>query len=271
MRSELEEKQRRLQAILRRHAPLAVAFSGGVDSTFLVAAAREALGDGVTAITVHAPIHSRREIAQATETAAALGVRHVVIPLAEISDPGFTANPPERCYICKKIVFGEVQRRAAAMGLPHLAHGVNLDDLGDYRPGLKAAQEMGVLAPLVEAGLSKADIRELSRARGLPTWDRPSMACLASRIPYGHPITPSALGMIEAAEEFLQDLGFPGCRVRHHGDIARIEVPARDVERIAGERTRAEVVARLRAIGFTHVALDLEGYTQGSLNRVLGK
>ena len=270
MNSDLEGKKDRLAAILRRHAPLAIAYSGGVDSTYLVAAAAEALGTGVLAITVQAPIHSRREIAQAVETAASIGVRHVVIPLAEMNDPEFSANPPERCYICKRIVFGEILRRAAAMGVIHLAHGVNLDDLGDYRPGLKAAEEMGVLAPLVEAGLTKSDIRELSRAKGLPTWNRPSMACLASRVPYGRPITPAVLAMIEAAEEFLQDLGFAGCRVRHHGEVARIEVPARDLERMAAEATRGPVVARLRAIGFAHVALDLEGYTTGSLNRVLG-
>jgi uncharacterized protein len=269
MDSELADKKKRLDAALRRSRPLAVAFSGGVDSSLLVAAAVEALGDGVTAFTVHAPIHSRREVAQAVDTAVRLGVRHVVVPFDGLDEPEFVANPPNRCYVCKKIVFGEIRRRAAALGLPHLAHGANLDDLGDYRPGLKAAEEMGVLAPLVEAGMTKADIRALSRAMGLPTWDRPSMACLASRIPYGRPITAAVLQMVETAEEALQDMGFAGCRVRHHGEIARIEVSGRDVERLAREDTRQAVVARLRAIGFTHVALDLEGYTQGSLNRVL--
>jgi uncharacterized protein len=269
MDSELADKRRRLDEALRRSRPLAVAFSGGVDSSLLVAAAVEALGDGVTAFTVHAPIHSRREVAQAVDTAVRLGVRHVVVSFDGLDDPEFVANPPNRCYICKKIVFGEIRRRAAALGLPHLAHGVNLDDLGDYRPGLKAAEEMGVLAPLVEARMTKADIRALSRAMGLPTWDRPSMACLASRIPYGRPITAAVLQMIETAEEALQDMGFAGCRVRHHGEIARIEVAGRDVERIAREETRQAVVARLRAIGFTHVTLDLEGYIQGSLNRTL--
>ncbi|HSV91841.1 MAG TPA: ATP-dependent sacrificial sulfur transferase LarE [Desulfobacterales bacterium] len=269
MDSKLADKRRRLEDALRRSRPLAVAFSGGVDSSLLVAAAVEALGDAVTAFTVHAPIHSRREVAQAVDTAARLGVRHVVVPFDGMDAPEFVANPPNRCYVCKKIVFGEIRRRAAALGLPHLAHGVNLDDLEDYRPGLKAAEEMGVLAPLVEAGLTKADIRALSRAMGLPTWDRPSMACLASRIPYGRPITAAVLQMVETAEEALQDMGFAGCRVRHHGEIARIEVAGCDVERLAREDTRQAVVARLRAIGFTHVALDLEGYTQGSLNRVL--
>jgi uncharacterized protein len=192
-----------------------------------------------------------------------------VVPFAEMAAPGFVANPPERCYTCKQLIFGEIIHIAASMGVQRIAHGVNVDDLGDYRPGLKAAEEMGVAAPLVEAGLTKADIRALSRRMRLPTWNKPSMACLASRIPYGCPITPATLKMVEAAEEILLGLGFSGCRVRHHGDVARIEMAARDVGKAVRPAVRSQILKGLKDIGFTHVALDLEGYVQGSLNRAL--
>lgn len=263
------KKKKRLIAILKAYESLVVAFSGGVDSTFLLAATQEALGDRVTAVTADSPIHSRREIREALETAKALGVKHIVVPFAEMTAPGFAANPPDRCYSCKQIIFSEIIRIAASMGVERVAHGVNLDDLGDYRPGLKAAEEMGVVAPLADAGLSKADIRALSRRMGLATWNKPSMACLASRIPYGRPITPGVLKMVEAAEEILQGLGFSGCRVRHHGDVARIEMAARDVSRAARSAVRSQILKGLKDIGFTHVAVDLEGYVQGSLNRAL--
>jgi pyridinium-3,5-biscarboxylic acid mononucleotide sulfurtransferase len=263
------KKKKRLMAILKAYESLVVAFSGGVDSTFLLAATQEALGDRVTAVTADSPIHSRREIREALETAKALGVKHIVVPFAEMTAPGFAANPPDRCYSCKQIIFSEIIRIAASMGVERVAHGVNLDDLGDYRPGLKAAEEMGVVAPLADAGLSKVDIRALSRRMGLATWNKPSMACLASRIPYGRPITPGVLKMVEAAEEILQGLGFSGCRVRHHGDVARIEMAARDVSRAARSAVRSQILKGLKDIGFTHVAVDLEGYVQGSLNRAL--
>jgi uncharacterized protein len=265
----IDIKKKRLLAILKAYDRLVVAFSGGVDSTFLLAAAKEALADRVTAVTADSPIHSRREIREALATAKALGVRHVVVPFAEMAAPGFVANPPERCYTCKQLIFGEIIHIAASMGVQRVAHGVNVDDLGDYRPGLKAAEEMGVAAPLVEAGLTKADIRALSRRMRLPTWNKPSMACLASRIPYGCPITPAALKMVEAAEEILLGLGFSGCRVRHHGDVARIEMAARDVGKAVRPAVRSQILKGLKDIGFTHVALDLEGYVQGSLNRAL--
>lgn len=263
------EKKKRLTALLKAYDRLAVAFSGGVDSTFLLAAAREALGEQVTAVTVDSPIHSRREIREALETASALGVRHIVVPFAEIRDPGFMANPPDRCYTCKQLLFSEMIRVAASIGVERIAHGVNLDDLGDYRPGLKAAKEMGVVAPLVEAELNKTDIRALSRRMGLPTWNKPAMACLASRIPYGRPITPAALKMVEAAEELLYGLGFYGCRVRHHGEVARVEMAAGDLNRAMRRTVRSQILKGLKVLGFTHVAVDLEGYVQGSLNRAL--
>jgi uncharacterized protein len=263
------KKKKRLDEILKSYDRLVVAFSGGVDSTFLLAAAREALGVRVTAVTADSPLHSRREIREALATAKALGVEHIVVPFAEMTAPGFAANPPDRCYTCKQLLFSEIIRMAASMGVERVAHGVNLDDLGDYRPGQKAAEEMGVVAPLVEAGLHKADIRALSRRMGLPTWNKPSMACLASRIPYGRPITLEALKMVEAAEEILQGLGFSGCRVRHHGEVARIEMAAREVSRAVRPGVRSQIVAGLKEIGFTHVAVDLEGYVPGSLNRAL--
>jgi len=253
------KKKKRLISILKTYDSLVVAFSGGVDSTFLLAAAKEALGDRVTAVTADSSIHSRLEIREALETAKALGVRHVMLPLAEMTAPEFVANPPDRCYGCKQIVFGEIMRIAAQMGVQRIAHGVNLDDLGDYRPGLKAAEEMGVAAPLVEAGLTKADIRTLSRRMGLPTWNKPSMACLASRIPYGRPITAQALKMVEASEEVLHDIGFSGCRVRHHGEVARIEMAVRDLNQAMRPEVRSRIIQRLKDIGFKHVAVDLEG------------
>jgi len=263
------KKKRRLTAILKAYESLVVAFSGGVDSTFLLAASQEALGDRVTAVTADSPIHSRREIREALATAQALGIKHIVVPFAEMTAPGFAANPPDRCYTCKQLIFSEIIRIAASMGVERVAHGVNLDDLGDYRPGLKAAEELGVVAPLAEAGLNKADIRALSRRIGLPTWNKPAMACLASRIPYGRPITPEVLRVVEAAEEILQGLGFSGCRVRHHGDVARIEMAERDVNRAVRRTVRSQILKGLKDLGFTHVALDLEGYVQGSLNRAL--
>jgi uncharacterized protein len=264
-------KKKRLISILTMYDSLVVAFSGGVDSTFLLATAKEALEDRVTAVTADSRIHSRREIQEALDTAKRLGVRHVMLPLAEMTAPEFVANPPERCYHCKQLVFGEIMRIAAQMGAQRVAHGVNLDDLDDYRPGLKAAAEMGVAAPLVEAGLTKADIRALSRQMGLPTWNKPSMACLASRIPYGRPITAQALKMVEASEELLFDMGFSGCRVRHHGEVARIETAVRDLSKALRPELRPRIIEGLKTIGFKHVAVDLEGYVSGSLNRAIKK
>jgi pyridinium-3,5-biscarboxylic acid mononucleotide sulfurtransferase len=265
----LKQKKQRLVGILEACDGLAVAFSGGVDSTFLLAVAREVLGERVLAITATSAIHPREESLAAAEIARKLGVAHRLVSSREMDLPEFVANPANRCYVCKRHVMAEVVRVAAEMGIAHVAHGVNVDDLGDFRPGLKAAEELGLLAPLLEAGLTKAEIRALSRRMGLATWNKPSLACLASRIPYGTAITPENLRMVEAAEEFLHGLGFAGCRVRHHGAVARIELTRRDLKKALAEPARTPIVQRLRAIGFRHVAVDLEGYVTGSLNRAL--
>jgi pyridinium-3,5-biscarboxylic acid mononucleotide sulfurtransferase len=265
----LKEKKKRLLGILEACDSLAVAFSGGVDSTFLLAVAKEVLGEKVLAVTATSAIHPQAESLAAAEIARALGVSHRMVPSREMDLPDFVANPSNRCYVCKRHVMAEVIRIAAEMGIAHVAHGVNVDDLGDFRPGLKAAEEMGLLAPLLEAGLTKADIRALSRRMGLATWNKPSMACLASRIPYGTAITPENLRMVEAAEDFLRGLGFAGGRVRHHGDVARIELAQRDLKKTLKEPARTAIVQRMHAIGFRYVAVDLEGYVMGSLNRAL--
>ncbi|MFO7708133.1 MAG: ATP-dependent sacrificial sulfur transferase LarE [Desulfobacterales bacterium] len=266
---DLAEKRERLAAILAGWDSLAVAFSGGVDSTYLLAMARSIIGEGVLAITARSVLHPKRETAAAAALSRALQVRHVIVPSSELTLAEFTANPPNRCYICKKRVMGEVLAVAAEMGVRRVAHGAHAGDLSDYRPGLRAAAELGLEAPLMEAGLNQAEIRELSRRMKLPTWKKPSMACLASRIPYGSPITAQALAMVEDAEDFLRDLGLAHCRVRHHGQVARIEVAVGAVARLLREPLRSRVLHRLREIGFGHVAVDLEGYTMGSLNRSL--
>lgn len=267
---ELEAKRQRLESILRGYEGLVVAFSGGVDSTFLLAVARQVLGGRVAAVTADSPLHPRREIAAAAESARSLGVRHFIIPTDELESGEFTANRADRCYVCKRHVMGCVQKAAAAIGIHRVAHGAHAGDLDDYRPGLKAAAELGLEAPLLEAGLNQAEIRQLSRRMRLATWKKPSMACLASRIPYGTRITAETLRMVEEAEDFLRDEGVAHCRVRHHGEVARIEVGGGSGARLLREPLRSELLNRFRAIGFTHVALDIEGYTPGSLNRSLG-
>lgn len=260
---------RRLLACLGRHERLAVAFSGGVDSTLLLAAAREALEGRVLAVTAETDLQSRREVRAAAETARRLGVPQVRVRVALLARPAIARNGPARCYFCKRLLLRELGRAAARAGFAALAHGANLDDLQDIRPGLRAAREMGVAEPLIAAGLDKAAIRRLSRRLALPTWDRPAMACLASRIPYGRPLRRTELAAVERAEEFLLARGFSGVRVRHHGEIARIEARPEDLPRLAASPLREEIRRAFRGLGFAHVALDLEGYVAGSLNRTL--
>jgi len=264
-----QEKLRRLEAILRDLGSLVVAYSGGVDSTFLLAVAAEVLGNRVLAATACSETYMKEELDQAKGLTAMLGVRHIVFDTSELALPGFTGNPANRCYFCKRELFSRLLEIAAREGLAWVAHAAQADDLGDHRPGHRAAEELGIRAPLLEAGLTKVEVRTLSRARGLATWDQPSMACLASRIPYGQIISPEKLRQVAEAERALREWGFRQVRVRHHGDTARIEVEAADVSRLGEEPLRGSVVEMLKSLGFIYVTVDLEGYRTGSMNEAL--
>lgn len=260
-------KLERLRKIVAEMQSVAVAYSGGADSTFMLAVAHDVLGDRALALTADSPSMPRAEVEAARGIAADMGVQHVILPTAELDDPAYRANTPERCYFCKSNYLDELRAHAQAHGYPCLVDGTNADDLGDYRPGQKAARERGVRSPLQEVGLTKAEIRALARERGLPNWDKPAAACLASRIPYGTPVTAEALSQIEHAEAFLHRMGFRQLRVRHHGVIARLEFEAADLARAV--ELRDTIVAALRDVGFTYVTLDLAGFRSGSMNLTL--
>jgi uncharacterized protein len=263
----LDEKYQKLLAILVRLDAAAVAFSGGVDSSFLCYAAREALGDRAVAVTVHSPLLPQSEREDAARVAAQVGIEHILVEEEDL-DEEVAANPRNRCYHCKKLEFGAIRAAAETRGIRVVLDGSNLDDLGDYRPGLKALEELGVLSPLREAGLRKHDIRALSRRFELPTWDKPAFACLASRIPYGERIDREKLSRVEAAETALRDAGIRQARVRLHGDIARIEVAPEERRRFFDEAFMDRIAAAVKGCGFLYVALELEGYRMGSLNRI---
>jgi uncharacterized protein len=263
-------KYQHLQAILSEMQGVLVAFSGGVDSTLLLKVAVDVLGDkamAVTALSETTPAHERQD---ATAYARSMGVGHTEIVSQELSMASFTANPPDKCYICKKSRFGEIVQLAADKKIPWVADGENSDDADDYRPGRRAARELGIRSPLREAGLAKSEIRQLSRELGLPSWNKPAYACLASRIPYGQAITATKLRQVDAGEDLIRALGLSWqVRLRHEGDTARIEVEPEAIEGFLDRDARHRVLSGLHALGFKFVALDLEGYRCGSLNRVL--
>jgi uncharacterized protein len=246
-----------------------IAYSGGADSAFLAAVANEVLGERALAVTANSPSLAPSELRDAIALAQRLGLHHRVIETQEMERPEYVANGPARCYFCKDELYTHLQRIAADEGYSWVACGTNADDLGDFRPGIKAAREHGVRSPLVEVGMTKADIRELSKEMGLPTWDKPAQPCLSSRIPYGTPVSLEALDRIGQAEEFLRGLGFREVRVRHHGTVARLELDAADLPRMVEPETRTKVAAHLRSLGYAYVSLDLEGFRSGSLNEPL--
>jgi len=264
----VEERLRELESVVGPYGSALVAFSGGVDSSLALAVATRALSnDKVLAVTSNNETYLPSELDLARGFANSLGVEHLVVNTRELDDPNYASNPTNRCYFCKSTLYSDLSRLAEERGYGCVVDGANKDDEGDYRPGRKAAKELGVVSPLSEAGLDKAEVRELARHLGLPSWDKPALACLSSRFPYGQEITPEKLSQVAHAEEFLRREGFRQVRVRHHGEIARLEVGPEEMERAFASRAR--ISAELKEAGFLYVALDLSGYEPGSLNAAL--
>jgi len=265
----VEDKYRRLLAVLRELESVVVAFSGGVDSTLLARAAKDALGDRAVLVTADSETYPAGELEEARRLADSIGLRHLVVRTDELANPDYARNGANRCFFCKEELFTHLAPIAEREGCRALVYGANVDDLGDHRPGMQSARRRGVRAPLIEAGLTKTEIRELSRTLGLATWDKPSFACLSSRFQYGDPITAEKLRRIDDAEAFLRTLGFRQFRVRHHDRLARIELAHEELGRLWEDDRHARIVARLRELGYVYVTVDLAGFQSGSANLLL--
>lgn len=272
MINSTNKKLEDLKDILVTMKSVLVAYSGGVDSTFLLKVAKDVLGEtNVLAVTEMSPVYPSEETEQAKVIAQELGVRHQCIDTQELSNPEFVKNPKERCYWCKKELFVDLLKIAGENALYYVLDGTNFDDIGDWRPGMRAAQELGIRSPLKEAQLTKDEIRHFSKELGLPTWDKSSFACLASRFPYGTKITKENLSKIDSAERFLRSFGITQLRVRHHNNIARIEVLEKDLRRLLDTQVRRQILTHFKELGYTYVTIDLEGYRTGSMNETLQK
>lgn len=269
MEMTLKKKLEDLKAIIAKTEGAVVAFSGGVDSTFLLKVARDVLGDKVIAVTANSETYPKRELEEAKAYAKEIGVKHIVIETLELEIAGFADNPPDRCFYCKHELFSKLTDIARSNGINYVFDGSNFDDRNDHRPGMRAAKELGVVSPLKQAGFTKDDIRVLSKEFGLNTWNKPSFACLSSRFPYGTKITPEKLVVIGEAEDFIRDLGFQELRVRHHDTIARIEIGKEDLARIIPYADK--IVEKVKSLGFLYVTLDMAGYKTGSMNYTLSE
>jgi len=267
--ADLEKKYSQLQEILQGMGNVLVAFSGGVDSTLLLKTAKDVLGNNVFAVFASSEVHPDREKKEALKIARTLNANLKIIESKEMQNPQFIKNPPERCFHCKKELFSQLKEIAAQKGIPFVIDGANFEDLNDFRPGRKAADKLGIRSPLKEAGLIKNDIRELLHYLGIPNWNKPSMACLASRFPYHQPLISEDLNKVAAAEKFLLSLGFTQFRVRHHSNTARIEVLPEEISRFTDKNLREKITKKLNDLGYTYVTLDLTGYRTGSLNESL--
>jgi uncharacterized protein len=265
----LEEKERRLRALLRSYDSLIIAFSGGADSAYLAYVANSELGDRALAVTGDSASYPTFQRELADRLTKQFGIRHEIVFTEEFEDANYTSNPPNRCYYCKTELYAKLDEVKRSRDFAFICDGSNADDVGDYRPGRQAAREVGVRSPLEECKLTKVEIRELSRRAGLPTWDEPASACLSSRVPYGQVVTIEKLSMVDKAEIALKELGFRQVRVRHHGDVARIEVAQAELYRALDPEMTGRMSAALKRLGFRYVALDLEGYRTGSLNEAL--
>jgi uncharacterized protein len=264
--SDIKNIEKALTELIRTAGKLAVAFSGGVDSSYLLYKAHEVLGDDSIAVTVKSQVLTDEEFSETVEFCRKLGAKQIIIDFDVFTTPLFASNPPDRCYHCKRNIFENIIKAAPGYVI---ADGSNTDDTGDYRPGMRAIKELNIMSPLMEAGLSKNDIRLLSKEAGLSSWDHPSAACLASRFAYGEKITADGLSQVAAAEKYIKSLGFKGIRVRVHGNIARIEALSEDITLLSAENTRKAISAEFKKLGFKYVTLDLDGYRTGSMNEVL--